>query len=243
MRLRPKWLLHRPDSAQGPKWFATHQRIWSEIRRDPSYEPDGLASNQTFIERGAGFVLGEQREIRQTILSGNSLDMRLTDPELDRLARRLSDWDRWWRTSTAAIWESALLKNSPYSKDYRDYASAYLDLRAIRSSDLFRFWLLEVATERLPRNYLQALVSWEQMNVKPTPGNALDQIHCDKLFDVDVMVTADQAMFKVVSASVARVKALPRPDRRGFRKMARIALVDRGSTDSAEQIGAAMARF
>ena len=238
-RFRPQWLRRSPNNFEATKWFSIHERQWKQARRDPEsvLMSTDLAHHREVLAKGAGEFARYQKTLRGLVREHGTISRKLLSPQLDLLASGLTEWESTWRSANAYVWSQALFHRNDGNRDYYDFSAPFLDLQQVTQHGIWELWLKEATIEAVPRNYLQVVISeGEQLQHRISSGNALDALHCDLLFDVDVWITADRALEKVASAAISAVRTLPRKERKAFGRLAKVALVDRQTKDSATEL-------
>ncbi len=221
-RLRPQWVRSPVGYRKAKAFLAAHREGWRQARRGEVPPSEAFAAYRRDAESGIDRARQHQRGLKEfrkedvgdawflAVGEGNAA----AEP-LERID--LTDADQAWRLDCLGVWQNAIIRKDPASRDYRDYLGPYLtDSALLDETSVVSFWLHEVDSLRMPLNRICGLATYFQLRHKIGHGNPLDGLHAGHLIDVDCFVTADRAFFAVCEAigrvvnSVARIRLMNR---------------------------------
>ena len=135
---------------------------------------------------------------------------KLSSVEVERVAALdPADPAVFWRLDNLIAWLNTV---NNQSREYFDWLAPYLKLCAFRDPSYPSFWLLEVTPEEVPLCRLRGLVSFYQMEFRPTHGNLSDQLHAGHWLSSDLFMTADDILHKVLTKIAdAHIPERPKP--------------------------------
>lgn len=232
-RLRPGWLRQMPATDRIPsleKWWT--RKVWQLARDSPDEAHIAVVGHQAADEAGDRLLAIQDmnkialEEHRKEARGGGrkpfkpeAVDDAFVTFTDEAPAQVLAGWkgDRIeaWRPETALIFWHALVTVGPRAprtgedRTLGNWVQPWVHCnRLARSrSDWNRLWYYEVQSLNMPYNSLQWAVNSAQLMGKAgskAPGNPVDVQHCAYLPEVDLFLTADQRLARVLNEVVRR---------------------------------------
>ncbi|MGY0489432.1 hypothetical protein [Streptomyces sp. WG-D5] len=211
--LHPEWIRSVPDTGREATW----RTYWTK-----TFWRQAVDLHELFREiaparsaaRTTQFLVDAQKEQQKVWRDGgfdlSDLSRITTSPSEQTPAGPQFGWEPGdkiaaWRFQTQEVYwhyfavgrRSALTHEDTTGADW---VGARVDLGAMCASrETFnRFWLYEVESENMPRNWLRWAAETVQTDMKITGGNPRDVQHASHLPDCDVFLTADKNFLRVL---------------------------------------------
>lgn len=224
-RLRPAWILDRPDLdaitglerfwlrtiydlalADAPQLLALNQVVGARERKEIS----DLQEDQQVRFRSDGFFRSLEEAQKQlptlTVTPGTPGSRTSRSAEAD-------GWDPGtkvapWRLDLLSVqWKALVLDPvlthiTGQAATYADWFGAYVNLEAIRYSrrDFGHLILYEIDQEHMPRTWLRRAVALIQHSMKLSRGNPVDAQLARYLVEADLFVTNDKRYARILEA-------------------------------------------
>ncbi|MDQ7903537.1 hypothetical protein RB614_03290 [Phytohabitans sp. ZYX-F-186] len=200
-RLRPEWLVARPETRN---WHQNRNDWRSGFWRRVRHQTDKMARIVSAVDYGKlDRARNEAKAARSTARElGHRIEGLRLDTARSWYLRRVPGWDgepfeAWRGHSEANWWQELILRPSQTSLDWLE---PWLQLNRIRSErpQWITFWTRECAKERLPREWLRWAMGEVQSLRKVTPGTPVDNQIATYLVDYDYFVTGDRAFAECI---------------------------------------------
>ncbi|QHV83594.1 hypothetical protein C3K23_00965 [Streptomyces sp. 604F] len=212
-RLHPEWMRTMPDTGREATWRTYWtKRFWREAVEHHDLLRETEPARRT--ARTARFLVDNQKEQRERWREAgfdlSELSQITLIPNAETTAEQQAGWApgeriaAWRPYCQEAYWGAFMRgRRSMFTREkatYADWVGARVDLRAMCASrEAFnRFWLYEVESACLVRNWLRWAADTVQMDMKVTGGNPIDVQHSSYLPDCDVFLTADKNFVRVL---------------------------------------------
>jgi hypothetical protein len=216
-RLRPFWTKPVDREALQIRYSALrgYRAHWREAKQFPDAPPLGLSVYRKVANTITPEAAKRLRKGVLTVLEGSGVDNLVVKPVDDALAIHTANYPAWEvfvRHQSALTWHEAIFKARPGLRDYADWLLPYVSRSAFTGDDYYDFWLRGVALAKVPFNTVQGLAEYFQLFRRITHGNQIDSIHANYLLTTDMVLTADRALYSVLSeiASTVTVRAKPK---------------------------------
>ena len=220
-RCRPEWCRSHvnEDRVAALSRFWT-EKIWKAARR----APERWAEAHHSVENQASQAVLDVQTHNRDALTGKQLEAGLLDrfvdtedlPEAFRNAAPGTRAELWRFVNEQYYWTNLVhflgrrRAGAVEDTSVLDWIEPYLDVDRISvdRESFIRFWLLEVARENVPRNWMRWAVEHAQLRRKLALSNGVDSQHTSYLFGIDYFATADKRFIDALD-TVRRVS--PRP--------------------------------
>jgi hypothetical protein len=200
-RLRPEWLVEKPDTRE---WHANcadwRNGFWWRARTQSEQVSKIISAlDDGRLDRARDEAKVERAEAKEL---GHTADSLQLDDARAWFLHSTPGWDgepfEAWRGSSMSNWWRTLIMGG--SKTMLDWLAPWLDLHRIRREhdSWVTFWTRECATERLPREWLRWAMSVVQTVKDWSPGAPVDNQISTYLVDYDFFVTADKVFAKCI---------------------------------------------
>lgn len=203
-RLRPEWLRQTPDLAfferNRKDWSRKMGGFWVRCAKSPDHEAGCIAESEgAVMDQAQQQIRKMRKEMLATGWNGNlGLDEIRMVPE-ERL--------RGWNGEPVEAWRLESLVGVSYAlaragHPYRDWLAPFIDVdgELLRRPEWVAFWLHDVDTQALPRQWLRWGHSFSQRFRKVTSGSGGDNQLMTYLIDTDCVMTADKGFVDIIEA-------------------------------------------
>lgn len=228
-RLHPEWIRAMPDTGREATWRTYWtKRFWREAMEHHDRLRKTEPARQT--ARNVRLIVDVQKEqrerVRDTGFNLRDLSRITMSPSEETTVEQRAGWATGeeiaaWRPYNQEVYWSAFATDrrailTHEDTTYADWVGARVDLRAMCASrEAFnRFWLYEVESAYMPRNWLRWAADTVQEDMKVTDGNPIDAQHASYLPDCDVFLTADKNFVRVLDRIAEQA---PAPVGRAYR--------------------------
>lgn len=219
VRLRPEWILKRPDLREWSRNKSDWQAgFWRRVRE----QPDSMA--EIISSLGGKRLSLAREEAKAARQNARNLGYTRASLRLDtaRAWYRMDvpGWDgepfEAWRANGEQRWWSELVLRQ--SETSLDWLEPWLDLERMRKEreSWISFWTREVSTEHMVREWIRWAMAEVQALHKVTNGTPVDNQITTYLVDCDIFVTSDRGFAQCIDlirphspASLAQVSVSP----------------------------------
>lgn len=235
-RCRPSWVRPVPDPGlirTSQVLLNGHRALWREAKSQGAIELPHYPEFRTDSEKGISISRQSQAGMRRAKTGGaERLKLAVSGPSGVQVVCEfeIDDAETYWRADCLLVWQEAIMKRNPASRDYTDWLVPYVKPEAFGSRSYVDFWLRDVDADALPRNRMLGLVSHYQTRRKITHGNSIDLNHASAALGVKYLLTADKAFYEVLAEVLGK----------HYGKGHSALLVDRTRTSALEAIRAAL---
>lgn len=203
-RLRPEWLRQTPDLAfferSRKDWSRKMGGFWVRCANSPDHEAGYIAESEGALMDQAEQQIREMRkEMLATGWNGNL--------GLDEIRMAPKEKLRGWNGEPVEAWRLESLVGVTYAlgrpgHPYRDWIAPFVDIDGglLRRPEWVAFWLHDVDTQALARQWLRWGHSFSQRFRKVTSGSGGDNQLMTYLIDTDCVMTADKGFVDIIEA-------------------------------------------
>lgn len=204
-RLRKQWCRAQPDLAKTARlkadWCSVRKGFWMRLRNNPDPERCHLQQLEGKMLEDARDQAKRNRHIMQ------DAGWRYDTINLNEITGNYMNSAPGWNGDNIEPWRVYslnfffnLFKSSRVCHPYIDWISGIVDLnKAVSSREEWnRFWLYEVKTENIPRQWLRWAFETLQGSRKVNDGTPCDAQLSTYLTDCDYFVTADKTMTQII---------------------------------------------
>lgn len=213
VRLRPGWLRDKPDLTLRKRllfdWQRSRGGFWDRVINQMEAEARAVSDEDLLqAARAEALQIRDEAKGYEDWVAGTRLDrikVQILNPSADAAEALVERW----RTHSLGFWMSFPQNpNHPYEQWIGgEVITSFLRLPC---ADLTRFWLYDVETQRLPRQWLRTAMDFLQRFHRVTDGTPGDAQISTYLPDVDLFLSADKNLVRMLQRCASEAPfALP----------------------------------